>query len=134
MHISTKQTGDFDMPERASALAPFRHLTFRALWTATLASNLGGLVQAVGAAWLMTSISSSDDMVALVQAATTLPIRIFSLAAGALADNFDRRNIMLTAQIMMMVVSAGMAIFGLAGLLTPWLLLTFTFSIGCGTA
>jgi MFS family permease len=82
----------------------------------------------------MTTISDSDDMVALVQAATTLPIMIFSLAAGALADNFDRRNIMLTAQTAMMLVSAVLAVFAIAGLLTPWLLLTFTFFIGCGTA
>lgn len=122
------------MPQRASPLAPFRHATFRALWTATLASNLGGLIQMVGAGWLMTTISDSNDMVALVQAATTLPIMIFSLAAGALADSFDRRNIMLTAQIAMMVVSAGLAIFAVTGLLTPWWLLTFTFLIGCGTA
>lgn len=122
------------MPQRTSPLAPFRHATFRALWTATLASNLGGLIQTVGAGWMMTTISTSDDMVALVQAATTLPIMIFSLAAGALADSFDRRNIMLTAQITMMVVSAGLAVFALTGMLTPWLLLTFTFFIGCGTA
>ncbi len=122
------------MLQRASPLAPFRHSTFRALWTATLASNLGGLVQAVGAGWLMTTISNSDDMVALVQAATTLPVMIFSLAAGALADNFDRRNIMLTAQVIMMLVSAVLAIFAFAGLLSPWLLLAFTFFIGCGTA
>jgi MFS family permease len=117
-----------------SPLAPFRHASFRALWTATLASNLGGLIQTVGAGWMMTTISTSDDMVALVQAATTLPIMIFSLAAGALADSFERRNIMLVAQILMMVVSAGLAIFAVAGLLTPWLLLAFTFFIGCGTA
>ena len=122
------------MPQSASPLAPFRHATFRALWTATLASNLGGLIQAVGAAWLMTTISDSSGMVALVQAATTLPIMIFSLAAGALADNFDRRNIMLTAQTLMMIVSACLAVFAVAGFVTPWLLLTFTFFIGCGTA
>ncbi|PLC55817.1 MFS transporter [Pollutimonas nitritireducens] len=122
------------MPQRASALAPFRHATFRALWTATLASNLGGLIQAVGAGWLMTTISDSDDMVALVQAATTLPIMIFSLAAGALADNFDRRNIMLAAQVLMMLVSAVLAVFAISGMLSPWLLLAFTFFIGCGTA
>src|SRR3546814_3488472 len=100
-----------------SPLAPFKHASFRALWTATLASNLGGLVQTVGAGWMMTTISTSDDMVALVQAATTLPIMIFSLAAGALADSFERRNIMLVAQILMMVVSTGLAIFAVAGLL-----------------
>ncbi|MBP6018054.1 MAG: MFS transporter [Burkholderiaceae bacterium] len=117
-----------------SPLAPFQHATFRALWTATLASNLGGLIQTVGAAWMMTTISSSDDMVALVQAATTLPVMIFSLAAGVLADSFERRNIMLVAQILMMVISTALAIFAVVGLLSPWLLLAFTFFIGCGTA
>ena len=71
------------------------HPVFRSVWFASLASNLGGLIQSVGAAWLMTSIAASDDMVALVQASTTLPIMIFSLAAGAIADNFDRRRVML---------------------------------------
>lgn len=122
------------MPKRASAFVPFQHATFRSLWLATLASNLGGLIQAVGAGWLMATISASNDMVALVQAATTLPIMIFSLASGALADNFDRRSIMLVAQTLMMAVSLALAIFAFTDLLSPWLLLAFTFLIGCGTA
>ena len=93
------------MLKRSPTLAPFRHSSFRDLWTATLVSNLGGLVQAVGAGWLMTTITDSKSMVALVQGATTLPIMLFSLASGALADNFDRRRIMLTAQILMMLAS-----------------------------
>lgn len=72
---------------RYSAFAPLRQPIFRAVWIASLASNFGGLVQMVGAAWLMTSLSDSPDMVALVQASTTLPVMIFSLAAGAIADN-----------------------------------------------
>ncbi|MBV6272566.1 MFS transporter [Alcaligenaceae bacterium CGII-47] len=111
-----------------------QHATFRVLWTATLASNLGGLIQAVAAGWLMTTLSTSNDMVALVQAANTLPVMIFSLAAGVLADSFDRRPIMLIAQILMMVVSTCLAIFAVADVLSPWLLLAFTFLIGCGTA
>ncbi len=111
------------MPQRASALAPFRHPTFRALWTATLASNLGGLVQAVGAGWLMTTIANSDDMVALVQAATTLPVMIFSLAAGALADNFDRRHIMVAAQTVMLVVSIVLAGLSFIHCLSPPIIL-----------
>ncbi|MBD8067288.1 MFS transporter [Devosia sp. PTR5] len=122
------------MPQRASVLAPFRHQTFRMLWLATLASNLGGLVQAVGAGWMMTTLTDSHNMVALVQASTTLPIMIFSIAAGALADNFDRRVVMLIAQIGMAIVSLVLAIMAWMGLLNPWLLLVFTFLIGCGTA
>ena len=122
------------MLKNSPQLAPFRNPTFRTLWTATLASNLGGLIQAVGAGWMMTTITDSRDMVALVQASSTLPIMLFSLIAGAFADSFPRRRILLTAQIFMLVVSALLAVFAFAGLLTPWLLLGFTFAIGCGIA
>jgi len=119
---------------RSSTLAPFRHGIFRAVWTASLASNFGGLIQSVGAAWLMTSITTSSDMVALVQASTALPIMLFSLACGAIADSFDRRKVMLVAQSFMLIVSVLLTIFAYKGLITPWLLLSFTFLIGCGTA
>lgn len=122
------------MTERPSSLAPLSQPVFRAVWFASLASNLGGLIQSVGAAWLMTSISPSADMVALVQASTALPIMILSLAAGAVADNFERRRVMLAAQAFMLLVSAALAAVAYAGLITPWLLLGFTFLIGCGTA
>ncbi len=122
------------MSDRPSLLAPLRHETFRLLWLATLVSNLGGLVQSVGAGWMMTTLTDSHNMVALVQASTTLPIMVFSIAAGALADNFDRRIVMLIAQGGMMVVSIMLALLTYLGLMSPWLLLSFTFLIGCGTA
>lgn len=122
------------MSERPPMLAPFRHETFRMLWLATLVSNLGGLVQSVGAGWMMTTLTDSHNMIALVQASTTLPIMMFSLAAGALADNFDRRIVMLVAQGGLMVVSILLAVLTFLGLMTPWVLLSFTFLIGCGTA
>ncbi len=122
------------LPQRASPFVPLRQPVFRAVWFASLASNFGGLIQAVGASWLMTSIAASADLVALVQASTTLPVMLFSLAAGAIADNYDRRKIMLTAQLFMFAVSIGLALFSWFGWLTPWTLLAFTFLIGCGTA
>lgn len=122
------------MPQRVSTLAPFKHRVFRTLWSASVVSNLGGLIQSVGAAWMMTTITDSPNMVALVQGAVSLPLMIFSLAAGTLADNFDRRRIILTAQILMMLVSVCLAVFAWAGLLSPWLLLAFTFLIGAGGA
>lgn len=117
-----------------SALAPLRHGVYRNIWIGSLGSNMGSQIQAVGAAWLMTSLATSADMVALVQASTTLPIVIFSLASGAIADNFDRRRVMLAAQLFMLVVSILLAAATWYGVITPWLLLTFTFLIGCGTA
>ncbi|TNF21397.1 MAG: MFS transporter [Rhodobacteraceae bacterium] len=122
------------MPDRVSPLILFRNQTFRSLWIAALASNFGGLVQSVGAAWLMTSLSGSQYMVALVQGSVTLPIMAFSLLAGVFADNFDRRRVMLIAQGFMFGVSVILTFMAFEGWLTPWLLLFFTFLIGCGTA
>ncbi|MCG6901928.1 MAG: MFS transporter [Rhodobacter sp.] len=122
------------MPQSTSTLTLFRNQTFRMLWIAALASNFGGLVQAVGAAWMMTSLTQSQSMVALVQSSVTLPIMVFSLLAGVFADNFDRRRVMLIAQSFMLMVSIVLAVLAYEGLLSPWLLLMFTFLIGCGTA
>lgn len=117
-----------------SPLLPLQHPTFRNMWTANLASGFGALIQGVGAAWLMTSISNSVDMVALVQASTSLPIMLFSMVGGAIADSFHRRKVMLAAQSFMLIVSATLMAFTYFGLITPWLLLAFTFLIGCGAA
>ncbi|PAQ09683.1 MFS transporter [Mesorhizobium temperatum] len=120
--------------ERVSALAPFRHGIFRAVWSASLVSNFGGLIQGVGAAWMMTTIATSSYQVALVQASTTLPIMLFALVAGAIADSFNRRKVMLIAQIFMLVVSVLLTVFTYLGLITPWTLLAFAFLINSGTA
>jgi MFS family permease len=111
-----------------------RHGVFRAVWLASLVSNFGGLILTVGASWMMASITTSANLVALVQASTTLPIMLFSLAAGAIADNYDRRVVMLVAQLFMLVVSALLTACTYLEMLTPWLLLAFTFLIGSGTA
>jgi MFS family permease len=125
---------DEEHEEESSALAPFHIGIFRAVWSASLVSNFGGLIQGVGAAWLMTTIATSPYQVALVQASTTLPIMLFALVAGAIADSFNRRKVMLIAQCFMLVVSALLMTFTYFDLLTPWLLLAFTFLIDCGTA
>jgi MFS family permease len=122
MRASTEQGSPFSIP------------LFRSVWIASLASNFGGLIQSVGASWMMISLGGSPKMIALVQASTSLPIMLLSLWSGAVADNLDRRKVMLAAQFFMLVVSTVLALGTWAGLLTPWLLLVFTFLIGCGTA
>ncbi|RYD54898.1 MAG: MFS transporter, partial [Sphingomonadales bacterium] len=114
--------------------SPFSIPLFRAIWFASLASNFGGLIQSVGASWTMTSMGASAQMIALVQASISLPIVLLSLWAGAVADNLDRRRVMLAAQFFMLIVSASLSVAAWFGLLTPWTLLAFTFLIGCGTA
>lgn len=111
-----------------------RFPVFRSVWIASSISNLGGLIQSVGAAWMMTSIATSAGMVALVQASMTLPVMLLSLLAGAMADAFDRRRMLLYSQIFLFSVSVGLALCTWLDLITPWLLLLFTFLIGCGAA
>lgn len=122
------------MNEPASALGPFRHGVFRSVWIANLVSSFGGTIQSVGAAWMMVALAASAQMVTLVQASTTLPIVMLALLAGALADAHDQRKLMIVAQLFMLVVSTALAVTAWLGLLTPWLLLLFTFLIGCGGA
>ncbi len=117
-----------------SVFLPLKHMTYRRLWAATTVSNLGGLIQSVGAAWLMTTLSTSSTMVSLVQASNTLPIMAFSLVAGALADTYNRRRILIFVQAGLVLVAAALAIAAWTEGLTPWLLLGFTFLMGCGSA
>jgi len=104
------------------------------LWIATLASNTALWIQNTGAGWLMTSLTPSPVMVSLVQAASMLPVFLFALPGGALADILDRRLTLIAAQVW--VVLAGLLLAGLAvmGLLGAWGLLALIFLIGSGTA
>lgn len=123
-----------ESPSPPSSLAPFRYPTFRAIWVANLASNMGSMIQSVGAAWLMTELTTSHQLIALVQAGATIPILLLGVFAGAIADNFDRRRVMLAAQSGMLLVSAALTVTTWIGALSPLLLLFFTLAVGCGTA
>src|SRR3990170_158508 len=118
----------------SSAFSPFRSRIFLAIWIASLLANFGSLIQNVGATWLMTSLAPSADMVALVQVSTVLPIMLFSLPAGAAADVWDRRVIMVVAQGTMLAVSVALAVLAWLGQVTPWLLVALTFLLGMGAA
>ncbi len=118
----------------ASAWTPLLEPLFRWLWTATLVSNIGTWMENVGEGWLMTTLSPSPLLVALVQVANTLPMFMLALPAGSLADIFDRRKILLVSQGWMMIAALMLAIFTITNLMTPWLLLTFTFVLGLGAA
>jgi MFS family permease len=120
--------------ESLSPWRPLRHSLYRWLWIASVASNIGTWLQSVGASWLMTSLSSSASLVAFVQAATSLPMFLLSLPAGALADVLDRRRILIVTQIWMTVSATALGLLTLFGRITPWGLLFFTFVLGLGAA
>lgn len=114
--------------------APLRMDIFRGVWCASLATNLGGQIQAIAAAWLMLSLNPSPTLVALVQTANTLPLMLFSLLAGGLADTVDRRIVMISALTLTCGVSACLVVASAYEVLTPTSLLAFTFLIASGLA
>src|SRR3954463_12815784 len=115
-----------------SAWAPLREPLFRSLWIAAVISYTGTWMQNVGAGWLMTQLTLSPLMVSLVTAATTLPVFLVILPAGALADIVDRRRFLLITQGWMVVASGLLGILTLTSCVGPWTLLLFTFLLGLG--
>lgn len=114
--------------------APLRYTSFRRIWSASILSNLGILVQGVGAAWAMTQLTSSADKVALVQTALTLPFMLVSMPAGAIADVHDRRLIALVSLGISLIGAAALTAVAFLGTVTPNLLLVCCFVVGCGMA
>ena len=117
-----------------SIAAPLRHAVFRRIWLASLVSNLGLLIQGVGAAWAMTQMTSSADKVALVQTALMLPIMLISMPAGAIADMHDRRVVALVSLAIALVGATVLTVLAWFGLVTPNILLALCFIVGSGMA
>src|SRR6266566_902757 len=121
-------------PSITSAWSPLRQSVFRALWIASVVSNIGTWMQDVGESWLMTSLTLSPLLVALVETAGNLPVVLAALPAGALADIVDRRRLLLVMQAWMVIVAAAMGAMALMGLMTPGRLLSLGFLLGIGSA
>lgn len=117
-----------------SAWSPLSQPTFRSLWLAILVGNIGTWINDVAASWVMAENTGSPFMVAAVQTATTLPMVLLAVFAGALADIVDRRKFLIAAQLWMLVVASGLALAAHWDVLTPWLLVGLTFCLGIGAA
>jgi len=122
-------------PAATAAAAPpawgaLRYPTFRSLWVATLVSNVGGWMYSAASGWLMTTLNPSPLMVSLVQVATSLPLFLFALPAGALADMLDKRRLILVLEILTTLFSAVFALLLTLHAVGPALLLLFTFLVG----
>ncbi|HTY24652.1 MAG TPA: MFS transporter [Desulfomonilaceae bacterium] len=123
-----------DRSELISAWSPLHQAVFRSLWLAAIVSNIGTWMQNVAGLWLMTSLTSSPVMVALMQTATSLPVFLVVLPSAALADIIDRKRMLLFTQGWMCVAAAGLSALTFMGTTTPWALLAFTFALGLGSA
>ncbi|MDE2375686.1 MFS transporter [Bradyrhizobium sp.] len=114
--------------------APLRHTLFRRIWLASLLSNLGLLIQGVGAAWAMTQMTATADKVALVQTALMLPIMLISMPAGAIADMYDRRIVTLISLSIALAGATALTVLAWMQLISPETLLAFCFVVGSGNA
>src|SRR5438477_2538176 len=133
--MTTAGTGDAALPRSEhSAWSPLRIALFRSLWIATIVSNVGTWMQDVGAGWLMTSLSSSPSIVALVEAADSVPLMLLALPAGALADIVDRRRLLIVIQFYLLIVTGTLGVLTLLDMVTAWMLLGFVFVLGVGNA
>ena len=121
-------------PPYASSLSPFRHATFAVLWIATVVANIGIWMQNAAAGWLMTSLDPDPFVVALVQVANALPMFLFALAGGALADIVDRRRLLIVIQATVAALVAGFGLMVWSGHVTPAALLVFAFLAGTAAA
>jgi MFS family permease len=117
-------------PQAASPWSPFQYATFSVLWTATVVANIGTWMYNAAAGWLITTLTPDPLVVSLVQVATSVPMFLFALPAGALADILDKRRLLLTVVIASMCVSTAIAALVSADLVSPPVLLFFTFLLG----
>src|SRR5437899_6870909 len=130
--VKTPMTGSLRRRPMASAWAPLHEPLFRSLWIAAVISYTGTWMQNVGAGWMMTQLTTSPLKVSLVQAASTLPVFLVILPAGALADMVDRRRFLLITQGWMVLAAGALGVLTLFHVVTPWILLGFTFVLGLG--
>jgi len=120
--------------ERASPWIAFRHRTFTVVWIATVVSNVGTWMYNAASGWLMTSLNPDPLTVSLVQVASSLPMFLFALPAGAIADIVDKRRFLVGTEIAVTVIAAISAVLVWLDLMNPSLLLVFAFLLGAGAA
>ena len=121
-------------PPAVGAFAPLKVKLFRALWTASLISSIGGWMQTVGAQWFLVESHSDAALVALIQTASAAPFLILGIPSGVLGEFVNRRRLLIAVQSSLVAVGVILSVVTLVGGMTPWLLLAFTFLLGAGSA
>ena len=117
-----------------SLVSVFRHPAFRWIWAANLVSNIGNWMEAVAQSWLVQQQTASPFMVELLAASEFIPHALLMLAAGWLADHYDRRKLLLGGQSLMMLFGAVLAVAAHMGLATPWVVIAIAFAEGASWA
>ena len=123
-----------DAEQPLSAWAPLRIPVFRMLFIAMVVSNVGTWMQMVGAQWLLIDQPNATALIAFIQTAMTLPMALFAMPAGIIADNVDRRRMLVIVQSATLAVATVLAALVLRGSIQPYVLLLLLFALGVGTA
>ena len=132
--LETTDSAQDTTTKPASGFAPLRIPLFRDRWIASTISSIGTWMQDTAGTWLMTSLTSSPLLIALMQTAASLPVLGLGLLAGATADIFDRRKLLIFWQAWMLGSVAILALLTFLGHVSPWALLAFTFLLNIGSA
>jgi MFS family permease len=135
MPLESPNVGPVDHTEmKSSGFTPLTIPLFRDRWIASTISSVGTWMQDTAGTWLMTSLTTSPLLVALMQTAASLPVLLLGLLAGATADIFDRRKLLIFWQTWMLASVGILAILTFIGYISPWALLAFTFLLNIGSA
>jgi MFS family permease len=133
--LSTSQAADSEDAHRsAGGWAPLRFPSFRRLWLAQFVSNVGSWMQTVAAQWLMLSLTGSALFISAIPAASSIPVLLLAVPAGALGDLVDRRRLIVASQVAMLAAATALAVLAALGWITPWALLALLFALGVGGA
>ena len=122
------------MSERSPTFSVLRHGVFRWIWAGALLSNVGNWMEAVAQSWLVQRQTGSPFMVELLAASEFVPHALLLLAAGWLADHYDRRKVLLYGQVVMMIFAAALAVAAHLGLASPWVVIALAFAEGAAWA
>ena len=119
-------------PPKSGLFSPFTITAFRIIWIANLFANLGTWAQSVAAAWVVTEAHASPPTVAMIQVAAALPLVLLSIMSGVLADNHDRRKIMMAGLAFEMSGATFLTAMAFFGYLDPLLLIVSILWISIG--
>lgn len=134
MPLETPFASRREVPNPVSGIAPLHIPLFRDRWIASTVSSIGTWMQDTAGTWLMTTLTGSPLLIALMQTAASLPVLALGLLAGATADLFDRRRLLIFWQAWMLGAVAALAVLTFLGHISPWTLLAFTFLLNVGSA
>jgi MFS family permease len=122
---------EIPLPRTFQAL---RHHNFRLFWFGQLISLVGTWMQSIAQSWLVLDLTKSAFMLGLVSAMGMLPVLLFALPAGAIADRVNKRNLLIVTQTVMMVLAIVLAVLASLHMVRVWHIIVLASLLGLANA